>query len=507
MHRRISVDWLIYNQENEFNRPRNWLCPACESGSVGALGCRRQAMTKHSDDYQEALDFLYSRLNYENVGLPRGSEGLGLGRMRRLMRRLGDPQKSYKIIHVAGTKGKGSTCTMLAAAASGCGYKTGLFCSPHLHFLEERYRIDGQLIDQPGLAGLVHEIRQAVEAIDSLHADTLKLTFFEITTAMGLLYFAREKCDLVVLEVGMGGRLDSTNIVRPDVAVITSISLDHTRQLGNTTAAIAREKAGIFKRGRVAISGVTDPPAAKVIDQIARDRKCNFYCLNRDYAFEKLPMPAQILKPEPMRFHLKSWARDWGEMQSPLLGPHQVENAALSLATLDAAEKSGLHFDRSRICRAWHGLQMPARVEILGNSPLMVIDGAHNAASAQALAETIKISFPPVKGPRVLVFGTTREKDLEGQLSWLLPLFDRIVITQYQKNPRARSHDETRTAIEAAGRSVDAEISLPVDACHEAQAMAGAEGMVVITGSLFLAAEIRAAILGIEDNLPEAIRK
>lgn len=464
-------------------------------------------MIQHSDDYQEALDFLYSRLNYENVGLPRGSEGLGLGRMRRLMRRLGDPQDCFKIIHVAGTKGKGSTCTMLAAAASGCGYKTGLFCSPHLHFLEERFRIDGHLINRESLARLLHEIRPAVEAIDSCHTNALKLTFFEITTAMGLLYFARHNCDLVVLEVGMGGRLDSTNIVRPEVAVITSISLDHTRQLGTTTAAIAREKAGIFKRGGVAISGVTDPPAAAVIDQIAIERKCNYHKIDRDYHFENLPMPAEILRPETMRFHLKTWARDWGEMQSPLLGPHQVENAALSLASLDAVEQFGLHFDREKISQAWQGLQMPARVEILGNSPLLVIDGAHNAASAQALAETIKLSFPPAKGPRVLVFGTTREKDLEGQIAHLLPLFDRIVLTQYQKNPRARSLEETRAAIESACRIVDAELTSPVEACHKARAMAGPNGQVVVTGSLFLAAEIRAALLGIEDQALEEIRK
>ncbi|MFM7130710.1 MAG: bifunctional folylpolyglutamate synthase/dihydrofolate synthase [bacterium] len=464
-------------------------------------------MTQHSDNYHASLDYLYGRLNYEHLGLPRGSEGLGLGRMRRLMRRLGDPQESYKIIHVAGTKGKGSTCTMLAAAATGCGYKTGLFCSPHLHFLEERYRVDGRMIDRHMLARLVEEIRPAVEAIDACHTEALKLTFFEITTAIGLLYFSRQKCDLVVLEVGMGGRLDSTNIVRPEVAVITSISLDHTRQLGNTTASIAREKAGIFKRGGVAISGVTDPPAAEVIQHIAHQRKCQFYRVGPDYEFQPCAVPNVIHKPEPIAFQLKTWARDWGVMPSPLLGPHQVENAALCLATLDAAETFGLHFDREKICQAWQGLQMPARVEILGTSPLLVIDGAHNAASAQALAETIKISFPPLKGPRVLVFGTTREKDLEGQIAHLLPLFAKIVITQYQKNPRARSLEETRAAIESAGRSVDAEILQPVEACHEAQAMAGPDGLVVVTGSLFLAAEIRAAILGIEDQTLEEIRK
>lgn len=464
-------------------------------------------MKHDSDDYQTALDYLYGRLNYERLGLPRGSEGLGLGRMRRLMRRLGDPQESYRIIHVAGTKGKGSTSTMLARAITGNGLKTGLFCSPHLHFLEERYQIDGQFITQSGLARLVAEIRPFVDAIDATNPDELKLTFFEITTAMGLLHFAQQKCSAVVLEVGMGGRLDSTNIVRPDVAVITSISLDHTRQLGNNTASIAREKAGILKRDGLAVSGVTDAPAAIEIEKIAAARKCKLYRVKSDYQFHMNAPLISTNQPAAHRFQLKTWAKDWGEIESPLLGPHQVENAALALAVLDAAAEKGMKIEREKVVQAWQGMQMPARVEILGNKPMLVVDGAHNAASAQALAETIQSNFPPVKGPRLLLFGTTREKDLEGQIRHLLPLFDRIILTQYQKNPRARSMEETRDAFENAGGKVSAMIFQPTEALENAIAMAGPDGMVVVTGSLFLAAEIRAAILGIEENRMETLAK
>ena len=202
------------------------------------------------DDYQDRLDYLYGRLNYEWVGMPRVPAELRLRRMRRLMRRLGDPHLGLRVIHIAGTKGKGSTAALMAAALSAAGYRTGLYCSPHLHRLEERYCIDGRPASPAELVELVDEVRAAVEQLeldDPQHRHRGS-TFFEITTAMGLLHFARRRAEAVVLEVGMGGRLDSTNVVHPALCVITSIAFDHTRQLGNTLGAIATEKAGILKR-------------------------------------------------------------------------------------------------------------------------------------------------------------------------------------------------------------------------------------------------------------------
>ena len=203
-------------------------------------------------NYQDRLDYLYGRLNYEWSGMPRSSAQLRLGRMRRLLRRMGDPHLEYPIVHVAGTKGKGSTSAMIAAALTAAGIRTGLYCSPHLHRLEERFTIDGSPASAAELVALVDLARDAVEALEK-ESDPLGqrgLTFFEITTAMGLLHFARRTVRAVVLEVGLGGRLDSTNVVHPALSVITSISFDHMRQLGNTLAAIAGEKAGILKRGR-----------------------------------------------------------------------------------------------------------------------------------------------------------------------------------------------------------------------------------------------------------------
>src|SRR3954451_15790104 len=228
-----------------------------------------------SDDYQGSLDYLYGRLNYERVGMPRIPTELRLGRVRRLLRRLGDPQDALRIVHVAGTKGKGSTAAMLAAALSASGVRTGLFCSPHLHRLEERFTVDGQAAAPEELVALTEAVRPVVADL-AAHAPPHRhrgSTFFEITPAMGLLHFARRGAGAVVLEVGMGGRLDSTNVVRPLLAVLTTISFDHTRQLGNTLGAIAGEKAGILKRGRPAVSGVRGAEPRAATGRIARQRR------------------------------------------------------------------------------------------------------------------------------------------------------------------------------------------------------------------------------------------
>src|SRR3954453_6745048 len=205
--------------------------------------------------YQDSLDYLYGRLNYENLGMPQAPAELQLGRMRRLLQRLGDPQEALRIVPVAGPKGRGGTSAVIAAPVSASGLRTALFCSPHLHRLEERFSIDGRSATADELVALTDAVRPVVAELDAAdpHARQRGLTFFEITTAMGLLHFARRRAGLAVLEVGLGGRLDSTNVVRPVVSVLTSISYDHTKLLGSTMHAIAQQKAGILKRGRAAV--------------------------------------------------------------------------------------------------------------------------------------------------------------------------------------------------------------------------------------------------------------
>ncbi len=447
------------------------------------------------DDYQAGLDFLYGRLNYERTGMPRIPAELRLGRMRRLLRALGDPQDALRIVHVAGTKGKGSTSAMIAAAISASGVRTGLFCSPHLHRLEERFRVDGQEATPDELVGLIDAVRPAVARFDAstTHHRHRGPTFFEITTAMGLVHFARRATGAVILEVGMGGRLDSTNCVRPLLSVITSISFDHTKQLGNTLGAIASEKAGIIKRKRPVVSGVRGEEARSSIERIARQRKARLYSVDTDFGFRYLAPTQPLDRPTPGRVAVQTWRSDWGPLDLPLLGPHQAHNAAVALASLDALAAQGLVVDAEAVSRGFAVMQWPARVEVFGNNPTIVVDGAHNIASARALAETLKTCFPP--GPRTLIFGTTRDKDLKGQLAALLPLFDVCIATRYLENPRAVPVEEVAAAIHESSELPVISRDGPADALTAARQNTPTDGLICVAGSLFLAAETRALLL------------
>jgi dihydrofolate synthase/folylpolyglutamate synthase len=454
-----------------------------------------------TDDYRASLEFLYGRLNYERVGMPPIPSELRLGRMRRLLRALGDPQNAYGIVHVAGTKGKGSTSAMLAAAISAAGVPTGLYCSPHLHRLEERFRFNGVEASPDELVELTNAIRPAVAKLDAdgLHRHHRGPTFFEITTAMGLLHFARRGAQVVVLEVGMGGRLDSTNVVRPWVSIVTSISFDHTRQLGTTLAAIAQEKAGIFKRECPAISGVRGTEAILRIREIARQRRSPLRELDVHFSYTYEPPPQRITRPTPGTVSVRTWEREWPSIRLPLLGAHQAQNAACALCAIDVLTARGLVIDADAVQGGFDRMTFPARVEVVGEAPWIVIDGAHNVASAEALAETLHTCVP--EGPRTLVFGTTREKDLRGQLRVLLPLFDRFVATRYVENPRSVPPHEIAEAIfELSGRLAAIEPS-PAAALRRAHRVAPNEGVICVTGSLFLAAEARAVLLGIKPTI------
>jgi dihydrofolate synthase / folylpolyglutamate synthase len=454
-----------------------------------------------TDAYRVALDDLFGRLNYERAGMPsRGSGDLRIGRMRRLLSRLGDPQKSLKIVHITGTKGKGSTSAMIAAALKGAGKCVGLATSPHLHRIEERFVVDGQSISELEFVNLLAEVRPAVDAFnrDDAHAVGRPLTFFEITTAMALVLFKYRKVDVAVLEVGMGGRLDSTNAVRPLVSVITSISFDHVRQLGPTLAHIATEKAGIIKRGGRVVSGVTDRKSAAAIRRVAEQRRACMRELYQDFDYNSVESPRPLRAPNTGNAIVTTWRTQWAAFQLPLFGHHQAHNLAVALASLDALAEAdpSLSIRSEDVARGLAELKWPARIELLSEKPWLIVDGAHNVASAQALAGALEHNFPIV--PRTLVFGTSRDKDLAGQLRVLLPLFDRLVATRYVENPRAVAPEEI-VATASRFSSIPALMAPdPVSAIAEAR-LATQEGeMIVVTGSLFLAAETRASLLGIK---------
>lgn len=449
-----------------------------------------------SNDYQDRLDYLHGRLNYERLGMPTHASELKLGRMRRLLKTLGDPQAGPTIIHVAGTKGKGSTAAMLAACLSAAGVRTGLFSSPHLHRIEERFAIDGTPATPSQIIELVDHVREAELRLlqDPAGRSAEGATFFELTTAMGLVHFARQGARVIVLEVGMGGRLDSTNVVRPALEVVTNISLDHTRQLGDNVASIAREKAGILKRGRPAIAGARAAEARRMIRQVAEKRSALLREIDVDFHVESIPPKPPLSGPTRGHARVRTWRTDWGVIELPLLGAHQAENAAIALAALDllAELEPQLEVARDDVVRGFSRLRWPARVEIAGLRPTLVIDGAHNAASAEALAETLTLFFPPSR--RILVFGTSREKDVEGQLRALLPLFDRVIATQYLHNPRAQGPESVAQIAAGLGRRAEI-VPDPAMALTMAFESAAPEDLICVTGSLFLAAEIRAMVI------------
>ena len=454
--------------------------------------------------------------------------------MRDLLARLGDPQDRLKIIHVAGTKGKGSTSAMIAAALSACGFRTGLFTSPHLDRLEERIRIDGQPCSADEFVNLVDQVRPVVERMDAEFAQNKPPepgpTYFEITTAMALLHFAcsppnplplgegrgegaelasaepphpnplpkGEGTDFAVLEVGLGGRLDSTNVCRPLVSVITSISFDHTKQLGNTLAEIAAEKAGIIKSGVPIVSGVTNDEPRRVIADISGERGARLVQLGVDFDFQYHPPrgldtgSGQSRGSIDFERHLAWRTEKLGEIQLGLIGRHQAANAAVSLAVLAELQTLGWQLPESNIRRGLAEVRWPARIEIVFRSPTVVVDAAHNVASIESLLETLDESFSAKR--RVLIFATTQDKDVRGMLRLLLPRFESVILTRYLNNPRAVEIEELD--------AIAAEISPiqrfvcpnPAAAWRLAQELITPLHLLCITGSFFLAAEMRAEI-------------
>ena len=341
-----------------------------------------------------------------------------------------------KIVHVAGTKGKGSTSAMIAAMLTAAGYRTGVFSSPHLEQIEERFAVDGQPCTSDELVALVNRMVPVVRAMDEEAAadgdPTGGPTYFEITTAMALVHFVEHQVDAAVLEVGLGGRLDSTNVCLPVVSVITSISFDHMRQLGNTLASIAGEKAGIVKPGVPVVCGVTDMEPQAVIAQTARDHGCRLIQLGRDFTFEYRAKPAVAefdfrYMVATQEFHLNS-------LMLAMPGRHQAANAAIALATISELRHQGWCISNDAIRSGLSRAALPGRVEITSSDPTIVLDTAHNPASARALVETLD-ELP--RSRRTLILSISHDKDVPAIVRELATHFDRIVVTQYQENPRA----------------------------------------------------------------------
>lgn len=446
-----------------------------------------------------AQEFLLARINYENFAtVPYREREFRLDRMRELLDRLGNPDRRLPIVHVAGTKGKGSTSAMIAGMLSAAGRRVGVFSSPHLARIEERMALADGPCSAEQFVELVELIRPAVEAMDAGEVDPIRrLTYFEITTAMALLFFARQQVDWAVLEVGLGGRLDSTNVVEPRVAVITSISYDHVRQLGPTLSSIAREKAGIIKPGVPVVSGVLGDEPQSVIDMVSRERNSELWQLGRDFDFEYLP--ARRLEESPHHGRLNWWLqkstvqRELHDVELGMLGQHQAANAAVALATLTVLESAGCRFAEQPLRAGLASAVCPARVEVLSRRPTVVLDASHNGASVAALLRTLDESFSA--GRRRLVFATSRDKDVAAMLALLVPAFDDVIFTRYTSNPRGMPPEELLAM--AQGLSTTPCRTLPdiATAWQELKRRTEPADLICLTGSFFAAAEWRDAVL------------
>ena len=434
--------------------------------------------------YDQALAYWFSHINYEQR-VPTTTD-LKLERMRSLLARLGTPHRRLRIIHVAGSKGKGSTSAMLSAVLLRAGYRVGLFTSPHLCRHEERFQVDGAPILSGELVQLLTEIRAIVEGGPAFPSGPP--TFFEIATAIGFLHFVRRRVGAAVLEVGLGGRLDSTNVCIPELAVITSISHDHTLILGDRLASIAREKAGIVKAGRPVVSGTTAPEARAVIEEVCARLRAPLVEIDRDFRYAYQPGRVDDTTIQRPLVQVTTASRAWPALEVNLLGEHQAGNAAVVVACVEQLRKRGWHIADETVRAGLAGVLWPARLEVVARRPIIVLDCAHNVASAHALVETLTASFAPTR--RVLVFAGSSDKDTPGMFRVLSPHFATAVMTRYPTNPRSIPPESLAEMWQAICGIAPPIAETPTMALAEARRSAGETDLICITGSVFLAGEI-----------------
>ena len=446
-------------------------------------------------NYEQALEFLYSRVNFERQSAAQFSVGdFKLDRMRRLLHGLHDPHLAIPAVHIAGTKGKGSTAAMTARILTTSGLRTGLFTSPHISAFEERLTVDGQPPQPEQFVELVNQAAQVVFELDE-EPGRIGPTYFEIATALGWLYFRASQAQIAVLEVGMGGRLDSTNLCRPEVCVITSISRDHTRQLGTHVEQIAAEKAGIIKPRVPVVSGVLDPRAQEVVARVCAEQDAPLWQLGRDIQCVYRPGEGDAADPAMTADAVDVTTIEGTRTGLPLrlMGEHQARNAAIAVAAVDLLRRKGWPITDESIRDGLDDVHWAGRIEILARRPTVIVDGAHNWAAIAALVETLDRRFRAQR--RILVFAASRDKDVAGMLRQLLPRFDTVILTAFHNNPRNLPAGElARLSHSLSSRLVHVAPDA-VAAWKLARRFATPVDLICVTGSFFIAAELRELIL------------
>ncbi len=430
--------------------------------------------------YEDSLKYLFAMTDYEKQRMIRYNVNtFDLTRMYELLAELGNPHQKVKAIHVAGTKGKGSTSTMIARMLEANGYSVGLYTSPHITSLHERIEVNSCCITNDDVTELVNIVRPAV---DKLTQNGRKPTFFELFTTMAFVHFAQKEVDFAVLETGMGGRLDSTNVVTPEVSVITSISIDHQRQLGKTIALIAGEKAGIIKKGVPVVTVAQSPDALEVIRKKAAELGSDIHIIGEDIDFSCRFEASREDGPHTRICVLTPTSR-FEHLKVPLPGEHQALNCGLALVALDCLKKLNYAIDDEKSIEGLGMVKMPGRLQVVYNNPRVVVDMAHNAASIKALIQTIGQHIP--YDSMVMIFGCNADKDIIGMLDELQYGADKVIFTR-SSSPRAVRPDElAELYVEQTGRMCQTALSLG-DALKIAKSAVTREDVICITGSVYL---------------------
>ncbi|MBN8645110.1 MAG: bifunctional folylpolyglutamate synthase/dihydrofolate synthase [Planctomycetes bacterium] len=436
--------------------------------------------------YQAAVRYLYERVNVERMNAKQVDPKMfKLDRMQALLEAMGNPQDAVKFVHVAGTNGKGSVCAMTTSALRGCGYTVGLYTSPHLVDLRERIQINGQMISHHAFTDLMG---RAADAAATLNPKLGEPTFFELVTAVGLAHFADEAVDVAVIEVGLGGKLDSTNVITPEVAAVCSISLDHTQFLGKTPGEIARQKAGIFKKG---VPALTFDQSAEVIEamrEVAAQVEAPFQVVGKDIEFSSR-FEHNPLLGHHTRVGLTTARNLYEHVPVPLKGDHQAQNCGLVLAIIDKLSERGFDLPSSKVVLGLEQTSIPGRMELIWKQPKVLVDGAHNPAALSALSKNIgaHVTYDSL----VMIFGCAADKDIDQMLHSVAATGDKVIFTKVKGNTRAAlPQDLARRFADHTGKMCQVAETLE-DALKLASRAAGRDDLILITGSFYLVGEAK----------------
>ena len=449
--------------------------------------------------YQEALAYLAEATNYERVHDAAAMRDITLGPMRLLCHHLGNPQQQYRSIIVAGTNGKGSVCALLSSVLQQAGIVTGVYTSPHLTDLRERIRVGpvasdddaADWISQREFAAILQRMQRVVPEVNAAYPHQ-PLTYFELLTAVAFVYFAQRRVQVAVLEVGLGGRLDATNVAEQTISLISAIGWDHMDVLGQDLAMIAQEKAGIIKAPHVVIRAPQLPHVAEVLDAVARRHRCRVWAVGRDLGVDVIAH-----RPGELRVRVRGTRGTYEELTTSLVGRHQAEHVAMVVGALEALTDEGVPHQALR--QGMQAARWPGRLEVVHEQPTVILDGAHNTSAAQMLKAAVEELWPG--RPVHLLIGMSTDKDLDGMAKMLGPMAASVVCTT-SRHPRACAAEKLIDVWMAHSRLVMAIPDL-ADAYTYLVNSVPTDAVVVVTGSLFVVGELRAMVQRIRTQRPQ----